>query len=235
MGVSFTIKGFWGYIIRLWHQIFDSIFMKTEILSADHPVVYHHAVDILKHGGTVVFPTDTVYGLAALPFNEDYVERLYVVKGRNSTRAIALLISEVSELEKVSVSPSELAKKLAVQLWPGPLTLVVPRHPDLPEVLAPLPTVGVRVPDHPVALRLLGITGPLAVTSANRSGRENTNTAQEAFNQLQGHVDLIIDGGRSPGGVPSTVVDCTSIDMKILRPGPISQLDIDRIVSNMEI
>jgi L-threonylcarbamoyladenylate synthase len=205
--------------------------MKTEILSAEHPVVFRHAVDILEHGGTVVFPTDTVYGLAALPFNEDYVERLYVVKGRNSTRAIALLISDVSELEKVSVSPSLQAKKLAEQLWPGPLTLVVPRHPALPEVLAPLPTVGVRVPDHPIALNLLRITGPLAVTSANRSGRENTNTAQEAFLQLQGRVDLIIDGGRSPGGVPSTVVDCTSPDLKILRPGPVSQHDIDQVVS----
>jgi L-threonylcarbamoyladenylate synthase len=206
--------------------------MKTEILSADHPVVFRHAVDILKHGGTVVFPTDTVYGLAALPFNEDYVERLYVIKGRNSTRAIALLISDVSELEKVSVSPSGIARKLAETLWPGPLTLVVPRHPDLPEVLAPLPTVGVRVPDHPVSLNLLGITGPLAVTSANRSGQENTNTAQEAFSQLQGRVDLIIDGGRSPGGVPSTVVDCTSPDLKILRPGPITRYDIDRVVAD---
>lgn len=205
--------------------------MKTEILNADHPVVFRHAVDILKHGGTVVFPTDTVYGLAALPFNEDFVERLYVVKGRNSTRAIAVLISEVSELEKVSISPSKSAKQLAEQFWPGPLTLVVPRHPNLPEVLAPLPTVGVRVPDHPVALSLLGITGPLAVTSANLSSRENTNTAQEAFEQLRGRVDLIIDGGRSPGGVPSTVVDCTTPDLTILRPGPISYDDIDRIVS----
>jgi len=206
--------------------------MKTEILNADHPVIFRHAVDILKHGGTVVFPTDTVYGLAALPFNEDFVERLYVVKGRNSARAIAVLIGDVLELEKVSVSPSKSAKQLAEQFWPGPLTLVVPRHPNLPEVLAPLPTVGVRVPDHPVALSLLGMTGPLAVTSANRSGRENTNSAQEAFEQLRGRVDLIIDGGRSPGGVPSTVVDCTSPDLKILRPGPISYDDIDRIVSN---
>lgn len=205
--------------------------MKTEILNADHPVVFRHAVDILKHGGTVVFPTDTVYGLASLPFNEDFVERLYVIKGRNSTRAIAVLIGEVSGLEKVSISPSISAKQLAEQFWPGPLTLVVPRHPNLPEVLAPLPTVGVRVPDHPVALNLLGITGPLAVTSANLSSRENTNTAQEAFEQLQGRVDLIIDGGRSPGGVPSTVVDCTTPDLTILRPGPISYDDIERIVS----
>ena len=203
--------------------------MKTEILKADHPIVFHHAVDILMHGGTVVFPTDTVYGLAALPFNEDYVERLYVVKGRNNTRAIAVLIGEVSDLEKVSVSPGKPAMQLAELFWPGPLTLVVPRHPNLPEVLAPLMTVGVRVPDHPVALSLLGLTGPLAVTSANLSGRENTNSASEAFEQLRGRVDLIIDGGRSPGGVPSTVVDCTTPDLKILRPGPISYDDIDRI------
>jgi L-threonylcarbamoyladenylate synthase len=203
--------------------------MKTEILKADHPIVFHHAVDILKHGGTVVFPTDTVYGLAALPFNEDFVERLYVVKGRNSTRAIAVLIGDVLDLEKVSFSPSKPAMQLAELFWPGPLTLVLPRHPDLPEVLAPLMTVGVRVPDHPVASSLLGLTGPLAVTSANLSGRENTNSAQEAFDQLRGRVDLIIDGGRSPGGVPSTVVDCTTSELKILRPGPISYDDFDGI------
>ena len=208
--------------------------METEILSADHPIVFQHAMDVLKHGGTVVFPTDTVYGLAALPFHEEYVERLYVIKGRNSTRAIALLISDYSELEMVSASVNVLAYKLAEQFWPGPLTLVVPRHPDLPEVLAPLPTVGVRIPDHPVALDLLGITGPLAVTSANLSGEESTKSAEEALLQLQGRVDLIIDGGRSPGGIPSTVVDCTTPDLKILRPGPITQQDIDAVVSDLK-
>jgi L-threonylcarbamoyladenylate synthase len=215
-------------------SILRPISMNTEILSADHPVVFHHAVDVLKHGGTVAFPTDTVYGLAALPFNEDYVERLYVIKGRNSTRAIAILISKLPELEQVSISTGPLVKKLAEHFWPGPLTLVLPRHPDLPEVLAPLPTVGVRIPDHTVALNLLGITGPLAVTSANLSGQESTNTAQEAYVQLQGRIDLIIDGGRSPGGIPSTVGDCTSPDLKILRPGPISYHDMDRVLSDLE-
>jgi len=208
--------------------------MKTECLSADHPVVFEHAVDVLKHGGTVVFPTDTVYGLAALPFNEDYVERLYIVKGRSNTRAIAVLISDVSELGLVSVSPGRKALQLADKLWPGPLTLVVPRHPNLPEVLAPLPTIGVRVPDHPVALKLLRSTGPLAVTSANLSGSENTNTAQEVLQQLGGRVDLIIDGGRTPGGIPSTVVDCTGTELKILRPGPISYEEIKRSLSNSQ-
>lgn len=205
--------------------------MKTEVLSAEHPVVFRHACDILKNGGTVVFPTDTVYGLAALPFNEDFVERLYVAKGRNSTRAIAVLISDTSEMECVSVSPNKLAMQLADRFWPGALTLVVPRHPDLPDVLSSLLTVGVRVPDHPVALSLLRISGPLAATSANLSGRENTNTAQEALEQLQGRVDLIIDGGRSPGRVPSTVVDCTVPGLRILRSGPISEHDLNQVLS----
>jgi L-threonylcarbamoyladenylate synthase len=200
--------------------------MKTEILRADHPVALRHAVDILKNGGMVVFPTDTVYGLAALPYRSEFVERLYIVKGRNSGRAIAVLISDPAELRKVTVSPSPTASRLAECFWPGPLTLVVPRHPSLPDTLSVLPTIGVRMPDHPVALQLLRLTGPLAVTSANLSGQENTNTAQEAFAQLQGRVHLILDGGRTPGGVPSTVVDCLADEPVILRQGPISEEDM---------
>jgi L-threonylcarbamoyladenylate synthase len=197
--------------------------MKTEVLKAEHPVALRHATDILKHGGLVVFPTDTVYGLAALPYQSEFVERLYVVKGRNSARAIALLIPEPGELARVSRTPSETAMRLARSFWPGPLTLIVDRDPSLPDVLSPLPTIGVRIPDHPVALELLRMTGPLAVTSANLSGQENANTAQEALLQLNGRVDLILDGGRTPGGVPSTVVDCTGLEPVILRQGPLSE------------
>ncbi len=202
--------------------------MKTEVLSSDHPVVLAHAVDILQNGGAVVFPTDTVYGLAALPFREEYVERLYTIKGRNSSRAIAILISDLHELEFVSLSPSKIALRLAERFWPGPLTLIVPRHPSVPDTLSTLPTIGVRVPNHPVALALLRMTGPLAVTSANLSGEKNTNSAQEALAQLDGRVHLIIDGGHTPGGIPSTVVDCTSQEAVILRPGPISLEDINK-------
>lgn len=200
--------------------------MKTEILSSDHPIVLAHAVDILQNGGTVVFPTDTVYGLASLPFREEYVERLYVIKGRNSSRAIAVLISDSNELEFVSLSPSKTAIRLAERFWPGPLTLIVPRHPSLPDTLSKEPTIGVRVPNHPIALALLRMVGPLAVTSANLSGEKNTNSAEEALAQLNGRVHLIIDGGQTPGGVPSTVVDCTSGELAILRPGPITLEDI---------
>jgi L-threonylcarbamoyladenylate synthase len=200
--------------------------MKTEILRSDHPVALRHAVDVLKNGGMVVFPTDTVYGLAAYPYIEEYVERLYIVKGRNAANAIAVLIGEAINLERVSFSPNETARRLAQHFWPGPLTLIVPRHPSLPDVLSPYPTIGVRMPNHPVALSLLRMAGPLAVTSANLSGQENTNTAQEALAQLEGRIHLVIDGGQTPGGIPSTVVDCTKQEPIILRPGPIKMEEI---------
>lgn len=196
--------------------------MKTELLNADHPVVFRHAVDILKNGGVVAFPTDTVYGLAAWPWREDFVERLYIVKGRSSERAIAVLISHSSELDRVAEALSEHARLLAQHFWPGPLTIVVPKRADLPHVLSPYGTIGVRMPNHPVALKLLQSAGPLAVTSANLSGQANTTNAQEVLAQLGGRIDLIIDGGAAPGGVPSTVVDCTGEDLVILRQGPIS-------------
>lgn len=200
--------------------------MNTEILKADHPIAFAHAVDVLKNGGLVVFPTDTVYGLAAWPYQAEFVQRLYVVKGRNSARAIAVLIPHPEDLNRVAVSPSMAALKLARRFWPGPLTLIMSKHPSLPDVLSPQPTIGIRVPNHKVALTILRLTGPLAVTSANLSGKNNTNTAQEAFEQLEGRVHLIIDGGKSPGGVPSTVVDCTTPEPQILRFGPISEAEI---------
>jgi L-threonylcarbamoyladenylate synthase len=205
--------------------------MQTEIISTEHPSALQHAIDVLKHKGLVAFPTDTVYGLAAPAFDAESIDRLYIAKGRNSVRAIAVLMASVSELDQVAMDVSDMAYKLAKRFWPGPLTMVVPRHPALPTILAPLPTIGVRIPDHPVALALMGETGPLAVTSANLSGKENTNTAKAVLEQLDGRIHLILDGGRSPGGVPSTVVDCTTPQPKILRAGPITEPDLDSVLS----
>ena len=117
---------------------------------------------------------------------------------------------------------NDMAMRLAQRFWPGPLTLVVAGHPSLPANLSPRPTVGVRMPDHPVALTLLRRAGPLAVTSANLSGAPNASTAQEVLAQLQGRVALILDGGKTPGGLPSTVLDCTGSQPVILRQGPIT-------------
>jgi L-threonylcarbamoyladenylate synthase len=196
--------------------------MKTEIISANHPNAIRHAIDVLRNDGLVAFPTDTVYGLAAPVNNVESINRLYVVKGRNNTKAIAVLLGDSNQLSQVAVDLSETAQKTADNLWPGPLTMIVPRNPALPEILSPLPTIGVRIPDHPVALALLKTAGPLAVTSANLSGAANTLTAKQVMKQLKGRIHLIIDGGRTPGGVPSTVIDFTTHEPKILREGPIT-------------
>jgi L-threonylcarbamoyladenylate synthase len=203
--------------------------MKTEHISADHPNAIQHALDVLNNDGIVAFPTDTVYGLAAPVHNIESIERLYVVKGRNNSKAIAVLLGDITQLAQVAVDMRESAHKVAQAFWPGPLTMIVPRHPSLPEILAPLPTIGVRIPDHPVALALLQAAGPLAVTSANISGADNTMTAKQVMKQLRGRVHLIIDGGRTPGGVPSTVIDCTTPEPEILREGPISLEQIKAI------
>ena len=200
--------------------------MKTEIILAQDPRGLLLALEILKFGGLVAFPTDTVYGLAALAYNGDAVISIYEVKDRPVEKAIPVLIGDVSDLEKVCAEVPEIARKLAARFWPGPLTLVVPKNPQLPEAVSARPTVGVRIPDHPVARALLRLAGPLAVTSANLSGRQSPSTAQEVFDQLGGRIALILDGGKTPGGVPSTVVDCTGPELQVLRKGSISKGEI---------
>ena len=197
--------------------------MKTRILSANELRAFTQALVILQRNGIVAFPTDTVYGLGAMVFQSEGIERLFQTKDRPPTLAIAVLLGDATQLERVSMNPSRAVLRLAERFWPGPLTLVVPRHPEVPDLIAPTPTVGVRVPNHPVALKLLKKTGPLAVTSANLSGGENTLTADEVLAQLGGRVPLVLDGGRTPGGVPSTVVDLTTGKFRILRTGPISE------------
>ncbi len=205
--------------------------MKTEVLSASDPNAMRHAADVLRHNGLVAFPTDTVYGVGALAFKAEAVQRLYVVKGRATDKAIAVLVARTADLPKVAQELTPSAQRLARDFWPGPLTLVVPKHPDLPAAVSALPTVGVRFPDHPVARGLLELTGPLAVTSANRSGEPNALTAEEVLAHLSGRVDLLIDGGRAPGGIPSTVVDCTGLVPMILRQGPVSAAEIEATLS----
>jgi L-threonylcarbamoyladenylate synthase len=196
--------------------------LETRMISSNEPGTLEQAERLLHLGELVAFPTDTVYGLGALLADPSAIEQLYVVKGREAAKAIAVLIGDETDLAQVAGALSDLAARLAQRFWPGPLTLVVPAHPALPANLSPLPTVGVRMPDHPVALALLRRTGPLAVTSANLSGQPSARTAGEVFAQLNGRIPLILDGGETPGGLPSTVVDCTGGKPVILRQGPIT-------------
>jgi L-threonylcarbamoyladenylate synthase len=200
--------------------------MDTLILPADHPNALTQALQILQNGGLVAFPTDTVYGVGALAFDAAAIEKIYAAKGRSTEKAIPILFGDAADLEQVTAQVSEMALRLAGSFWPGPLTLVVPKHTSLPEAVSTAPTVGVRVPDHPVARALLRAAGPMAVTSANLSGQASPCTAQEVCNQLGGRIPLILDGGGTPGGVPSTVVNCLGAEPQIIREGPITLAQI---------
>ncbi len=196
--------------------------MKTTLLPLSDPNAIPRALDVLRRDGIVAFPTDTVYGLGANAFSAAGIERLFDAKGRDPNKAIAVLLADAEQLDTVTQGLTGSAARLAARFWPGALTLVVTRGPRLPEIISPRPTVGVRIPDHSGARVLLRRSGALATTSANRSGWANPLTAQDVLSQLDGMVELVLDGGPTPGGVPSTVVDCTAETIQVLREGPIS-------------
>ncbi len=206
-------------------------YMETIILPTDNEDPIQRALEILKGGGLIAFPTDTVYGVGALAFDASAVESIYAAKGRPVEKAIPVLIGGFEDLDKVTSNIPPIAAKLAARFWPGPLTLVVPKHPNLPEVVSAGPGVGVRVPDHPIARALLTAAGPMAVTSANISGGSNPNTAEGVSRQLNGRIPLILDGGETPGGVPSTVVICLGTEAVILREGPVTIKDIQFVLA----
>ena len=206
--------------------------MKTIIVSTDSPDAIQKALDVLAQGRLVAFPTDTVYGIGTLVFDGKAVESIYRAKDRPIEKAIPVLIADVEDMGKVGIDIPDVAYKLASRFWPGPLTVVIPKQPTLPESVSATSTVGVRIPDHAVARALLRAAGPMAVTSANISGQPSPSTAEEVFAQLGGRIDLIIDGGKTPGGVPSTLIDCTAKEFTILREGPISLEEIKSKLSS---
>lgn len=193
--------------------------MKTQILPATQ---IQAALEILQTGGIVAFPTDTVYGVGALAFDNAAIESIYTAKDRPIEKAIPILIGDLSDLEKVAEDIPDMALRFAARFWPGPLTCIVPKKQTLPPAVSATSTVAVRIPDHPDARALLRAAGPMAVTSANLSGQPSPSTALDVYQQLNGRIPLILDGGKTPGGVPSTLVDCTGDEPVILREGPIS-------------
>jgi len=176
-----------------------------------------HEIDA---GKLVVFPTDTVYGIGCDPQNVKAIEAIYDAKGRDKQKAIPLLLSGPEQLPKVAPSLPEAAQVLGSEFWPGGLTLVVPRGEGLPAELGGGDSIAVRVPDHAELRAFIDQCGGLiAATSANRSGEPDAVTAQQAASYLLDKVALIIDGGATGGGVPSTVVDCTTDLPHVLRAG----------------
>jgi L-threonylcarbamoyladenylate synthase len=190
------------------------------------------AIHILCRGGIVAMPTDTVYGVGVTLEAENGLERLFAAKDRPLDKAIVLLVAEAAQAEEVGVVGA-VARALADAFWPGGLTLVLPQVPGsaLPEVLtAGQTTIGVRMPDHDCPRALAREFGPLPVTSANISGRPAATTVQEVIDQLGERIDLILDGGPTRGGVPSTVVDCSGEEPRVLREGAIDRGRIHRAI-----
>jgi L-threonylcarbamoyladenylate synthase len=195
--------------------------MKTQLISAARADAITLACEVVRAGGLIAFPTDTLYGLGCDPNLPTALQKIYAAKGRSMTKAIPVLISHPDQLVGLVSGLPERTSRLMQEWWPGALTLVLPKHPGLPKDLTPYPGLAVRMPDHPVALALLDHTGPLAVTSANLSDYENPRDAEGVLAQLDGTVDLILDGGELTGGQASTIVDCTGNEPKLLREGPI--------------
>ncbi|HNX45383.1 MAG TPA: L-threonylcarbamoyladenylate synthase [Anaerolineaceae bacterium] len=192
------------------------------VLDATDPQALIMAQRVAANGGVIVFPTDTLYGMACDPRNPEALARVYDIKGRSAQKALPVLVGGLDQLVEIVSEVPEKARRLLETFWPGPLTIVLPKQPGLPAELTPYPGVAVRMPNHPFALALLQAFGPLAVTSANLSDHANPGTAEEVLAQLGNSVDLVIDGGRLEIGRGSTILDCGSETLVLLREGPIS-------------
>lgn len=209
--------------------------MQTQCLSCNGSQSLDYAVQLLRAGYAIAFPTDTVYGLGADGFNERAIEQLFVVKERERGKAIPYLLAGTSDLAQVAREMPRAAQLLAEKFWPGGLTLVVPASPRVPKILvAGGDTVAVRVPDQPITRALIAKMGvPLATTSANLSGGPDPANAQEVLAQLTGRIPLVLDGGATRGNIPSTVVDVTTDPPRVLRVGVIAVQEIEQVVGRV--
>lgn len=199
------------------------------------------AAALIRAGGVVAFPTETVYGLGADAKNPRAVRRIFEIKGRPPTNPLIVHIADPKDLSLVAELPERghLLKNLEIlkSFWPGPLSLVLPKRGDIPsEVTAGRYTVGVRVPAHPAALDLLRLSGcPVAAPSANRSDYVSPTTAQHVADDLGDRVDIILDGGPCPGGLESTVISLLENPPLILRPGLISKETLEAAVGEVRV
>jgi L-threonylcarbamoyladenylate synthase len=215
--------------------------MDTETLTVDphspDPATIARAAGLLRAGGLVAFPTETVYGLGANALDPTAVGGVFAAKGRPSSNPLIVHVAEAALTGNVAAEWPETAARLAAKFWPGPLTIVVPKKPGLPdEVTAGGPTVAVRCPAHAVAQALIRAAGvPLAAPSANRSTELSPTRAEHVLKSLGGRIDMILDGGPCPGGIESTVVDATGPVVGLLRPGPITVPMLEEVVGRVEV
>lgn len=190
-------------------------------MNSDSRVI--EAVNVLNSGGIIAIPTDTVYGIGADPFNPDAVQKLYTIKGRPEDKPIPLVLGSVEDVHKVSMNLPTFFFYLTEKYWPGGLTIIVEARNLLPQLTANGSTVGIRIPNQPLLLKILKeFGGPVAITSANLSGQPAATSPEEFGDELTAKLDYIVDDGQTPGPIPSTVYDISVSPPQVRREGVIS-------------
>jgi L-threonylcarbamoyladenylate synthase len=205
----------------------------TTVLPASGEAI-ERAAEVLRAGGLVVFPTETVYGLGAAADNPAAIRAMFAAKGRPADHPVIVHLPDAAQLDRYAAEVPPAANQLAAAFWPGPMTLVLRRSERVSDfVTGGLPTVGLRVPGHPVAQQLLrAFGGPIAAPSANRFGRVSATCAEHVIEELAGRVDLILDGGPCEVGLESTIIDVTSQSPSILRPGAVTAEQVSAVLKS---
>ncbi len=195
------------------------------------------AAELLRAGKLVAIPTETVYGLAANALDEAAVRRIFEAKGRPASNPLIVHVSNVAMAKELALNWPPEADRLATHFWPGPLTIIVPKHPIVPDIVtAGLPSVALRMPSHPVALAVIEAAGvPLAAPSANRFTQLSPTTAQHVRDGLGSAVDFVLDGGPCTVGIESTVISLSGLNPRILRPGMISRTQIEGVIGPVDV
>jgi L-threonylcarbamoyladenylate synthase len=205
----------------------------TTVLPAGGEAI-KRAAEILRAGGLVVFPTETVYGLGVAAENPAAIRAMFAAKGRPADHPVIVHLADAAQVDRYAAEVPPVARQLAAAFWPGPMTLVLRRNERISDlVTGGLPTVGLRVPSHTVAQQLLkSFGGPIAAPSANRFGRVSATRAEHVFEELAGRVELILDGGPCEVGLESTIIDVTSESPSILRPGAVTAEQVAAILNS---
>lgn len=205
--------------------------------SNDSREIFYQAGNIIKDGGLVAFPTETVYGLGGDALNPASSRKIYAAKGRPSDNPLIIHIADWTSIKKICIDIPDEAKQLAEAFWPGPLTMILKKSSAVPyETTGGLDTVAVRMPDHPVAISLIKAAGGyIAAPSANLSGRPSPTTAAHVIEDMAGRIDMILDGGDVGIGLESTIVDLTEKIPVILRPGYVTQEMLNRVLGRVDV
>jgi L-threonylcarbamoyladenylate synthase len=208
----------------------------TQYLAVDaehpEPEIIAAAAAVIRDGGTVAFPTETVYGLGANGLDPEAVEKIYLAKGRPPRKPLILLVASIEQAKSLAGTWPDEAERLAARFWPGPLTLILPRAPVVPDVVtAGLPGVALRLSSHPVALALIGQCGlPITAPSANTSGRPSPTLAEQVRADLDGRIDMVLDGGATPAGAESTILDLSRERPVLLRLGCVNRDSLEQVL-----